>query len=77
MPKSGSYYPSKPGDTYTLPANGSAQNLAYPAPHPYISQRQPVFVRNASKPNKPQSQQSQQATPARENNLIGPIGYEQ
>jgi pilus assembly protein CpaC len=69
-PNSGSYYPStQPSGGYTLPANGSAQA----APRSYSPQRQPVFMRNASRPNNPQTQQ---AAPARENSLIGPVGYD-
>ena len=74
-PNSGSYYPAtQPVDAYTLPANGSTQRSAYNNARSYTPQRQPVFVRNASRPNNPQPQQ---AAPARENSLIGPIGYEQ
>jgi hypothetical protein len=77
-PNSGSYYPSpQPSDSDTLPAADSARSSPNPATRSYTSQRQPVFVRNASRPNNPQTQQSQQATPARESKLIGPIGYEQ
>lgn len=73
-PNSGSYYPAtQPNEAYTLPANGSAQSPAYTMPRSYTPQRQPVFMRNASRPN---NQQSQPA-PARENSLIGPVGYDQ
>jgi pilus assembly protein CpaC len=73
-PNSGSYYPSsQPADAYTPPANGSAQTPAYTAPHTYSPLRQPVFMRNASRPNNPQAQQTAQA---RENALIGPVGYD-
>jgi hypothetical protein len=76
-PNSGSYYPSsQPAHAYTPPTNGSAQAPAYSAPHTYSPQRQPVFMRNASKPYNPQAQQSQQAAQARENVLIGPVGYD-
>jgi pilus assembly protein CpaC len=76
-PDSGSYYPSPQPSDDTLPTSGSARSSPNTAPRSYSPQRQPVFVRNASRPNNPQSQQSQQAAPARESNLIGPIGYEQ
>ena len=77
-PNSGSYYPAtQPEGAYTLPADGPAQSPAYTAARSYTPQRQPIFVRNASRPNNPQTQQSQQAAPARENSLIGPVGYEQ
>jgi hypothetical protein len=33
-------------------------------------------MRNASRPNNPQTQQWQPAAPARESQLIGPIGYD-
>ena len=73
-PNSGSYYPSpQPSDSDTLPAADSAQSSPNPATRSYTSQRQPVFVRNASRPNNPQPQQ---APAARENGLIGPVGYE-
>ena len=76
-PNSGSYYPSpQPSDSDTLPATDTAQSSPNPATRSYTSQRQPVFVRNASRPNNPQTQQSRPAAPARESNLIGPIGYE-
>jgi pilus assembly protein CpaC len=77
-PSSGSYNPAtQPSNSYSLPATGSAQGPAYSAARSYAPQRQPVFVRNASRPNNPQTQQSQPAAPARENSLIGPVGYEQ
>ena len=84
-PTSGSYYPwTQPDDANSVlrrspdPAwNGPAQRPAYSNSHSYIPQRQPVFVRNASRPNNPQSEQSRPTAPARENSLIGPIGYEQ
>jgi hypothetical protein len=76
-PGSGSYYPpTQPSDASPLPANGSAQSPAYNASRSYTLQRQPVFVRNASRPNNPQTQQWHPAAPARESNLIGPIGYD-
>jgi pilus assembly protein CpaC len=77
-PSSGSYNPAtQPSETYMPPASGPAQTPAYSAARSYTPQRQPVFVRNPSRPNNPQTQQPQQPAPARENGLIGPVGYEQ
>jgi hypothetical protein len=74
-PTSGSYYPAtQPADAYTLPSDDAAQAPAYNNSRSYTPQRQPVFLRNASRPN---NQQGRPAAPARENSLIGPIGYEQ
>jgi pilus assembly protein CpaC len=76
-PNNGSYYPGTlPGGVYQPPANSSAQYPAYTAPRSYSPAHQPVFVRNASRPNNPQPQHSQTAPPARDNSLIGPVGYD-
>jgi hypothetical protein len=45
----------------------------YTASRPYNPPRQPVFLRNASRPNNPQPAATQ---PATENGLIGPVGYD-
>jgi pilus assembly protein CpaC len=74
----------KPATTPPGPTpNGGASNYyyqpfnpAYATPRPYSPPRQPVFVRNASRPNNPQQQEWKPATQPRENNLIGPIGYD-
>jgi hypothetical protein len=78
VPGSGSYNPAtQPNNAYTLPVSSPVQSPAYSAARSYTPQRQPVFVRNASRPNNPQTQQSQQGTQGHENSLIGPVGYEQ
>jgi pilus assembly protein CpaC len=75
-PGSGSYYRSpQPTEAYTRPIV-SAQSPTYNVPRSYTPQRQPVFMRNAIKPNNLQTQQPQTVAPARENSLIGPIGYD-
>jgi hypothetical protein len=71
-PGSGTYTPTPQSDDLWMPPNGSAQFSPAAAPH-YAAQRQPVFLRNASRPNNPQNQQP--ATP-RESSLIGPVGYD-
>jgi hypothetical protein len=48
----------------------------YTAPRPYSPQRQPVFMRNASKPYNPQPAGAQSAAPKAPGSLIGPIGYD-
>jgi pilus assembly protein CpaC len=76
-PNSDSFYPGTlPGGVYQAPATGSAQYPAYTVPRSYSPARQPVFVRNASRPNNPQPLHSQPAPPARDNTLIGPVGYD-
>jgi pilus assembly protein CpaC len=53
---------------------GAARMPQYTAPRPYSPVRQPVFVRNASKPNNQQSSAAG-ATPG-QTGLIGPVGYD-
>ncbi len=48
----------------------------YTAPRPYSPQRQPVFMRNASRPYNPQSTATPPAAPQRQTGLIGPVGYD-
>jgi hypothetical protein len=60
----GAYYPVGP------------TNPAYTAPRPYSPQRQPVFLRNASRPYIPQPANAQPTTPKSESGLIGPVGYD-
>jgi hypothetical protein len=76
MPESGasnfrSGIPSYPA----TPAYGPAESPVYNG-RPYTPPRQPVFMRNASRPNNPHQLQWQPASQSRENNLIGPIGYD-
>jgi pilus assembly protein CpaC len=65
----------QPAPTYQspLPPAGSSQ---YTPPGHYTPPRQPVFMRNASRPQIPQPADAGPATPAGENGLIGPIGYD-
>jgi pilus assembly protein CpaC len=56
--------------TRTAP-EGTTSAVAAPA-RIYTAQRQPVFMRNASRPYNPQTQQSQPSAPG----LIGPVGYD-
>ncbi len=78
VPNGASYLPADvPTSSYSaVPANGPAASPVYTVPRPYSPTRQPVFVRNASRPNNPQQLQWQQVAPPRENSLIGPIGYD-
>ncbi|HEX3599648.1 MAG TPA: pilus assembly protein N-terminal domain-containing protein [Lacipirellulaceae bacterium] len=48
----------------------------YTTPRPYSPQRQPVFVRNASRPYNPQVPSAQPAAALQQNGLIGPSGYD-
>jgi pilus assembly protein CpaC len=48
----------------------------YTTPRPYSPQRQPVFMRNASRPYNPQSPSAQPAAAPRQGALIGPVGYD-
>lgn len=87
-PKGSSYYmPMQPNQANTTPVYGPAPNIGastnpaavgsgYGAARPYSPPRQPSFVRNASKPNNPQQPEWKPATQPRENNLIGPVGYD-
>jgi pilus assembly protein CpaC len=57
-------------------ARGPGARSAYTASRPYNPPRQPVFLRNASRPNNPQPAVSRQPAAPGENGLIGPIGYD-
>lgn len=73
-PTGSSYYdPMTPNST-----DDSAQAITpiNSGSRPYALPRQPVFVRNASRPANPQIPQWRPATPPRENSLIGPVGYD-
>jgi hypothetical protein len=72
-PASGTYAPApESNDDLWMPPSGSAQATPGALPH-YAPQRQPVFMRNASRPN---NRQGQQPGATRENGLIGPVGYD-
>ncbi|MFO0788019.1 MAG: pilus assembly protein N-terminal domain-containing protein [Pirellulales bacterium] len=49
---------------------------SYTAPRPYSPQRQPVFMRNASRPYNPQAPNNPPAPAARQGGLVGPVGYD-
>lgn len=72
-----SYFPGgMPTNLYpATPANGPVESPISNG-RPYTPPRQPVFMRNASRPNNPHQQQWQPTAPARENSLIGPVGYD-
>ena len=48
----------------------------YTTPRPYSPQRQPVFMRNATRPYNPQVPNAPPAAPHQQNGLIGPVGYD-
>jgi hypothetical protein len=87
--KGSSYYiPMQPNQANITPVYGPTSDAgasanpatsggsAYNTARPYTPPRQPVFVRNASKPNNPQEPQWRPASQGRQNNLIGPVGYD-
>ena len=78
LPNSASnFLPTTPFQpAYSQPAIGQGGMPQYTAPRPYSPQRQPVFMRNASRPYNPQPPVVQPAAPQRENSLIGPVGYD-
>jgi pilus assembly protein CpaC len=57
-------------------AVGQGGAPSYTTPRPYSPQRQPVFVRNASRPYNPQSTAAPPTAPQRQAGLIGPVGYD-
>jgi hypothetical protein len=57
-------------------ARGPGARPAYTASRPYNPPRQPVFLRNASRPNNPQQATSRQTAAPGENGLIGDVGYD-
>jgi pilus assembly protein CpaC len=57
-------------------AIGQGGAPSYSTPRPYSPQRQPVFMRNASRPYNPQSTTTPQSAPQRQTGLIGPVGYD-
>jgi hypothetical protein len=58
------------------PAAEQENAPTYTAPRAYSPQRQPVFMRNATRPYNPQTQRAQPAPQRAENGLIGPVGYD-
>ena len=65
-----------PGQSSATPVYGPADSQVYTTPRPYSPPRQPTFVRNATRPNNPQPQTAPSTGSARDNNLIGPVGYD-
>jgi hypothetical protein len=76
LPGSTTHVPGVPSMVPATPAIGPGAEPVYTAPRPYSPQRQPVFMRNASRPYNPQQPGVQPAAPQRENSLIGPVGYD-
>jgi pilus assembly protein CpaC len=60
----------------STPVAPAAPAPVYTAPRPYSPQRQPVFLRNASRPYNPQQVQAQPAAQQPQAGLIGPVGYD-
>jgi pilus assembly protein CpaC len=65
-----------PPPTYTSQSQGAAGLPLYTAPRPYSPPRQPVFMRNASRPFNPQPGVGGAASGPVQGNLIGPVGYD-
>ena len=61
---------------YSQPGLGQGTVPQYTAPRPYSPQRQPVFMRNATRPYNPQPSIAQPTAQPRESSLIGPVGYD-
>jgi pilus assembly protein CpaC len=79
MPSTSTYYGPASGPTQMAPiASPAGQGVApsYTGPRPYSPQRQPVFMRNATKPYNPQSSRAATAAPQSGNGLFGPVGYD-
>jgi pilus assembly protein CpaC len=70
--------PSGDSAWYVPPTSVAPVNPApvYTAPRPYSPQRQPVFLRNASRPHNPQIAPTQPAPQQPQTGLIGPVGYD-
>jgi pilus assembly protein CpaC len=68
-------FPAMPADASQLP-QPSAALPQYTAPRPYSPLRQPVFTRNASKPDNLPSSGGGAAATLGETGLLGPVGYE-
>jgi pilus assembly protein CpaC len=73
-PDGARYVPSQPnyGAEYT-PTMSNPQTTA---PTPYSPPRQPVFMRNASRPNNPHHAAGNPQVRSAQNTLIGPVGYD-
>jgi hypothetical protein len=73
LPNEAIYFTPQPG--YSGVPMAPASVPQYTAPRPYSPPRQPVFMRNASRPNNPQGGTA--AAPAQgQSGLIGPVGYD-
>jgi hypothetical protein len=62
--------------TYSAQAIAPAGQPIYTAARPHNPPRQPVFVRNPSRPQNLQPSAAQPAAANSGNGLIGPIGYD-
>jgi hypothetical protein len=67
-------YPT-PQPAYSSQPYGTAGIPQYAAPRPYSPTRQPVYMRNASRPNNPQPTGGAVSSPG-QGGLIGPVGYD-
>jgi pilus assembly protein CpaC len=65
-----------PGPNYQPQSLAPVGQPRYVAPGHYTPPRQPVYMRNASRPDNPQPAPATPATPASENGLFGPVGYD-
>lgn len=69
-------------NSYGTKPNYAAQSMVpagepqYSASRPYSIPRQPVYMRNSSKPNNPQPSASGRPAAGSESGLIGPVGYD-
>ena len=73
LPADSVYYTPQVG--YSDPSLAPSSTGEYTAPRPYSRPRQPVFMRNASKPNNPQGAGAAVST-ENQQGLIGPVGYD-
>ena len=71
MPPDAASYPG-PGSSYADQTPGPQ----FTAPRPYSPPRQPVFMRNTSRPNNPQPSATPAPAGAGQTGLIGPVGYD-
>jgi pilus assembly protein CpaC len=69
--------PLGPGASYTPGGTSySTAGAQYTSPRPYSPTRQPVFMRNATKPNNRQHPVARPAAAPGQSGLFGPVGYD-
>jgi hypothetical protein len=69
--------PLGPGASYTPGGTSySTAGAQYTPPRPYSPTRQPVFVRNATKPHNAQHPAARPASAPAPGGLFGPVGYD-